>query len=108
MEKEKNVLKLIKPIMINGEEVKELKYDFDNMTARDKLDVGKRMKMDGNSPSVEEIDNDYHFYLFAGAVSKADSSIDTSDLMRLSARDAQKGSGLARSFFYVNSESPEE
>ena len=104
----KNILILRKPIMINGEEVKELPYNFEDMTARDKLDVGKRMKMDGNTPSVEEIDNDYHFYLFAGAVAKANPDIDISDLMRLSARDAQKGSGLARNFFYLNLDVPEE
>lgn len=104
----KKTLKLIKPIMINGEEVKELTYNFEEMTARDKLNVGKRIKEDGNPVSVEELDTDYHFYLFAGAVSKENPDIDASDLMRLSARDAQKGASLARSFFYMNSDVAEE
>lgn len=98
------VLILRKPIMINGEEVKELTYDFDSMTARDKLNVGKRIKADGIPVSVEEIDTDYHMYLFAGAVVKANPDIDVSDVLRLSAKDIQKGAALARSFFYMDSE----
>jgi hypothetical protein len=101
---ENQVLKLTKPLMIDGQEVKELKYDFDNMTARDKINVGKRIKQDGVPVSVEELDTDYHMYLFAGAVVKANSDMDISDVMRLSARDIQKGAALARNFFYLNSE----
>lgn len=98
------VFKLSKPIMINGEEVKELPYDFENMTAKDKINAGKKMKTAGNPISVEEIDSDYHLYLFAEAVCKADPSIDTSDVLRISAKDAQKAGELARSFFYLPSE----
>ena len=99
-----NVLTLTKPIFIDGKEVKELIYDFESMTARDKLNVGKRIKSDGIPISVEELDTDYHMYLFAGAVVKANPEMDMSDVFRLSAKDIQKGSKLARSFFYVNSE----
>ena len=90
--------------MINGEEVKELKYDFESMTARDKANVGKRIKQDGIPVSVEELDTDYHMYLFAGAVVKANPEMDMSDVMRLSAKDVQKGAALARNFFYLDSE----
>ncbi len=115
MENTENILKLSKPIMINGEERNQLKYDFENMTARDKLEVGKRLKMDGFPISVEEIDSDYHFYLFAGAVVKAENTtakpedaIDISDLLRLNAKDTYKGARLARNFFYQDSEAMEE
>jgi hypothetical protein len=101
---ENQVLQLTRPIMINGEEVKELKYDFDGMTGRDKVNVGKRIKQDGIPVSVEELDTDYHMYLFAGAVTKANADIDISDVMRLSAKDIQKGAALARNFFYLDSE----
>jgi hypothetical protein len=101
---ENNVLKLSKPIMVDGKEVNELPYDFENMTARDKLNVGKRIKLDAVPVSIEEIDTDYHFYLFAGAVVKANSEIDTSDVLRISAKDASRGAGLARDFFYRNLE----
>lgn len=98
------VLTLRKPIMINGVEVKELTYDFDSMTARDKINVGKRIKADGVPVSVEEFDSDYHTYLFAGAVVKANPDMDISDVLRLSAKDIQKGATLARDFFYIDSE----
>lgn len=100
----KEVLVLTKPLMVDGEEVKELLYDFDSMTARDKINVGKRIKNDGVPVTVEEIDTDYHMYLFAAAVVKANPSMDISDVFRLSARDIQKGAAAARRFFYITSE----
>ena len=98
------VFKLTKPIMVNGEEVKELPYDFENMSAKAKIDVGKEMKAAGVPMSVAEIDSDYHFYLFAKAVSKANAAITTADVMRMSAKDADRAAALARNFFYLNSE----
>ncbi|MGI1659608.1 MAG: phage tail assembly protein [Desulfitobacterium sp.] len=98
-------LKLSKPIMINGAEVKELPYDFDSLTGRDKLNAGRKMKADGIPISnIEELDTDYHLYLFAEAVCKADSSIDTTDVMRIGAKESRKGAALARNFFYMSSE----
>lgn len=96
--------KLSKPIMIDNKEVKELPYDFEAMTAKDKIDVGKEMKTAGIPISVAEIDPDYHLYLFAKAVSKADPSITTADVMRMSAKDADRAAALARAFFYLDSE----
>ena len=99
-----HVLTLRKPIMINGNEAKELTYDFENMTARDKLNAGRRIKADGIPVSVEEIDTDYHMYLFAAAVVKANPEMDISDVLRISAKDIQNGASLARDFFYIDSE----
>lgn len=95
-------LKLSKPVMINGTEFSELPYDFEEMTARDKIEAGKKMKA-AQIPisNVEELDTDYHFFLFAQAVFKADPSIDINDVMRISAKDAREAGKLARSFFYV-------
>lgn len=95
------VLKLSKPIKVNGEEVKELPYDFENMTAKDKIEAGKEMKAAGIPMTVAEIDSDYHFYLFAKAVNKANSAITTEDVMRMSAKDADRAAALARNFFYL-------
>lgn len=101
------VLKLSKPIKISvadGDiEMKELPYDFDSLTAKDKLNAGKKMRAAGYAPTVEEIDTDYQLFLFAEAVCKADPKIDATDVMRISAKDAQKASSLARRFFYQNS-----
>lgn len=97
-------LKLSKPIKIFGanedRELTELPYDFENMTAKDKMNAGKKMKVDGMPIGMEEFDMDYHLYLFAEAVCVADRTIDTSDVLRISAKDAQKAAQLARSFFY--------
>lgn len=98
-------LKLKKPIMINGSEVNEIKYDFDNMTAQDKINAGKAYKKTGNVISVEELDSDYHLYIFAEAVAKADSEIDQREVIALlSARDAARAEKLVRDFFFIDSE----
>ncbi|MTI49705.1 MAG: hypothetical protein FH761_17885 [Firmicutes bacterium] len=97
----KTMIVLTKPIMINGKEVDKLEYDFENMTAKDKINIGKRIKQDGVPISVEELDSDYHLYLFGGAVVKANPSYDISDVLRLSAKDARKGAMKARDFFYL-------
>ncbi|MFO7153938.1 MAG: phage tail assembly protein [Caldicoprobacter oshimai] len=99
-----NTFKLSKPIMIDGKEVSELPYDFEAMTAKDKIEVGKIMKNLGIPIAVAEIDPDYHLYLFAKAVTKADPSITISDVMRMSAKDADRAAALARNFFYLDSE----
>ena len=99
-----NTLKLSKPIMINNEEAKELQYDFENMTAKDKINASKKMKAAGIAMSIEELDPDYHLYLFAEAVCVADKNIMTADVLRMSAKDSQKASALARNFFYLDSE----
>lgn len=97
-------LKLSRPIKVNGEEINELSYDFEEMTAKDKLNASKEMKKTGNSVAVEELDPDYHFYLFAQAVQKANKGITIEDVMRISAKDAKKAATLARNFFYIDSE----
>jgi len=101
-------LKLTKPLKVIGakedREITELPYDFENMTARDKLNVGKKMKSDGYPIVMEELDMDYHLYLFAEAVCVADRTIDTADVLRISAKDAQKAAQLARNFFFFNLE----
>lgn len=95
---------LLKPIMIDGKEVSELPYDFENLTARDKLNASKKMKADGIPSNMEELDADYHLYLFAEAVCKANTNIDTADVLRISAKDAGKAAGIARNFFYLDLE----
>jgi hypothetical protein len=98
------VFKLTKSIDINGEKLSELPYNFEDMTARDKSDATKAFKRSGNVVSVQELDPDYHIYLFAAAVKKENSSIEIDDVLRMSARDASKAEGLVRDFFFISSE----
>ncbi len=96
---------LKKPIMVNGSDIRELKYDFDNMTAQDKMNAGKAYKKEGNVISVQELDSDYHLFIFAEAVAKADPEIDQREITALmGARDAARAERLVRSFFFLDSE----
>lgn len=96
------MFKLNRPVFINGEEKSELPYDFDAMTAGDKLRVLSEMSRNSVALStVEEGDVNYHFYLFARAVEIASKNeISADDLTRISARDAARAGRMARDFFY--------
>lgn len=95
---------LSRPINVNGEEIKELEYNFEDMTARDKAEATKVYKKAGNVVQVAELDPDYHLYLFAAAVKKANPSIEIDDVLRISAKDSGKAEALARDFFFLGSE----
>lgn len=90
--------------MINGSEVKELPYDFDVLTAKDKLEVGKKFKTAGFTGSIQELDPDYHLYVFVQAVIKADNSISEQDVLRISMQDAVAVSSKVRNYFFIDSE----
>lgn len=94
------VLTLKTPLMVDGEELKELPYDFEAMTAGSLLRIAGDMAATGHSrTTVQEYDSDYHFFLFAQAVELATKGkVSTPDVLRLSAIDAIKGGALARSF----------
>lgn len=97
-------LKLAKPIDVNGEKVAELPYDFDAMTAADKLAVSREMAANGYALATsEEFDPVYHSFLFAKSVEAASGGkITVQDVLRISAKDMKKGGVFARSFFYLS------
>ncbi|QGQ97058.1 hypothetical protein EHS13_20285 [Paenibacillus psychroresistens] len=97
-------LKLTKPVDINGETVTELPYNFEDMTARDKAEATKSFKKSGNMVMVQEFDCDYHLYIFAAAVKKADPSIEIDDVLRISFKDSVTAEALVRGFFFLNLE----
>lgn len=97
-------LTLTKPVDINGEKVSELPYNFDDMTARDKAEATKAFKKSGNMIMVQEFDSDYHLYIFATAVKKAEPSFEIEDVLRISFKDAVAAEALVRGFFFLNSE----
>lgn len=103
MDKQDNVLKLSRPLMVDGEELQELPYDFDKMTARDKLMVSTEMAAAGlPQTTVEDVDPAYQLVLFAKAVEVASGGkIAVPDVLRISAKDAQRGGSLVRGFFYL-------
>ena len=101
--KQPEVLKLTRPIYINGEEVGEIAYDFEALTAADKLSVTPEMLQLGfQMGSIEEYDSNYHFFLFAKAAERASGGrVTAADLLRLSARDCAAAGRLAKSFFFL-------
>ncbi len=98
------IFTLRKTIDIDGKKVSELKYDFEEMTAKDKIEAGRRMKGAGVQMTVDMLDTDYHLYLFAAAAVKADPAVDYPDVFRMSAKDATRAGALARNFFFMDSE----
>lgn len=97
------VLKLKKPLAIDGQDVTELAYDFEQMSMADTIAVSTNMGMAGAvMTTAEELDPTYHAYLFAQAVQVASKGkISVADVMRMSALDARRAATLARDFFYV-------
>lgn len=98
------ILKLRKPLMVNGEEITEIPYDFESMTVGNKLMVTKNMTAAGYAMTqMEEFDPVYHLFLFAKAVEVATKEkIVTTDVLRMSALDGKEAGALARSFFYLS------
>lgn len=95
MENQENILKLKKPVMIDGEEKTEIQYDFDNLTGRDMKEALKNFKKDGNMLNgAYEMDPVLGCYIFAQAA-----RIAYEDVERMSATDYKKAGSLGRNFF---------
>jgi len=107
-------IKLSKAIHVNGVEVSSLPYDFESMTAMDKIAATRHMTSMGFPASnVEELEPVYHLFLFSVAVEVAtrgnpgegpgaSGRVTVQDVLRISAKDAQKAGELARDFFYLS------
>ena len=97
MENQENVLVLKKPIMIDGEEVKEINYDFDQLTGKDLENVFKESTKSGYMVSASyELDPVIGGRIFAEAANVA-----YMDVQRFSLADYGKAASLARDFFML-------
>ncbi len=98
-------MKLSRPIMINAREYTELEYNFEDLTSKDLSMATKLMgSYDMIKLTPQELDHDYHFFLFVKAVQKVNPAIDCASLMRLNAKDGIMARKLAREYFFINSE----
>ena len=99
----KEILRLSSPIKVNGEVIKELCYDVQNLTVLDIMTAGRnKARAFGNmdvSQKVAELDTELHFFVGMQAIIKQNPSIDVSDLNNLSGSDAYKLMQIGRSFF---------
>ena len=93
------VLKLKKPVMIDGESKTEITYDLDGLTGADIELASNQLKKKGVTVGAIELDINYHMALFAQAA-----GIDYEDVKRLGAKDCQSAIVAVRGFFMENSE----
>lgn len=97
-------IKLRNPIMINGESVKELKYDVDaiNAVLFAKADAMRQRNVDPTRPNMTlamEFDYTMHLYLgFAAIIAANNNEIDWTDLERLHGVDLTRVVGIGRNF----------
>lgn len=93
-------LKLKRALLLDGKPVKALPYDFDALTAQDLIDADRdRVRENDNLVYVQTIDTTSLICLFAKAVAYKTPNCELSDILRLSALDAQAAITLTRRFF---------
>lgn len=88
------ILKLRKPIEIDGELTSEIAYDFESLTGDDVARAVKTLTQNGIQVMVAELDTNYHAAIFAQAA-----GIDYLDVRRFGLKDFTKACSLVRDFF---------
>lgn len=94
-----SILKLSKETDINGEKVKEIEYNFEDLRGDAVETAVKALQKEGYVPTVQEVDPLLQTHLFAQAA-----GLDYTDIKRLSAKDFLKAGGKVRDFFLEESE----
>ena len=89
-----DVLKLKKPVMIDGVEKTEIEYDLNRLTGEDVHLATKELQQMQIAVLTIELDTNYHAALFARAA-----GIMFADVKRFSLRDYTKATTLVRDFF---------
>lgn len=88
------VLKLRKPILIDGEEKTEIPYDLDSLTGEDVQHANKELSKRGIQVMVSEIDQNYHAMIFSIAA-----GLSFEDVSRLGVKDYNAMCSVVRDFF---------
>lgn len=102
----KNVYELRKPLMVNGEEVRKLEYDFDAITVDDYATADELAgvgRNPGNNIRMAEFDSKMGLYLFFVAVTAVNREIDISDLKRIKGYDLIQMASMGRNFMLQGS-----
>lgn len=106
-----NKFKLKHPLKVDGKPIKELGYNFDELTAHDLMRAYDRAHAaeDVSVVPVVEADMKYQFACAAFAVVKANSDYDISDIYRVQGTDVMALTRLGRDFLFSGAEDgPEE
>lgn len=106
-------LTLIKPLKINGEEKKELKYDIEKITGEHFLEAdarahSKAAQLGKPSLTVAETDDSLQLYLGMMAIIAAEPEIDVVDLERIQGPDVMHLYRIGRNFTKGSAEAEEE
>lgn len=91
------ILKLSKPVMIDGEEKTEISYDLEGLTGEDCQQATKELQKLSIVISTVELDTNYHAALFARAA-----GIAYTDMQRFSLKDYTKATTKVRDFFLAD------
>lgn len=96
METKEKVLVLRKPIMIDGEEAKEINYEFESLTGKNLEEVFKEAIKSGHLVSASyELDPVIGAMMFAEASNNA-----YMDIQRFGLADYSKAASLSRGYFF--------
>ena len=93
------ILKLKKPLMVDGEEKTEIEYDLEALTGNDVQQASIELTKRGIMATTIELDSNYHAALFAKA-----SGLMFEDMNRLSAKDYANATNEVRNFFLADLE----
>lgn len=94
-----DVLKLKKPVKINGDETTEISYDLESLTGKEVSQATKELQSRGMIIGTVELDTNYHAALFAIAA-----GISLEDMERFSLSDYTKATTKVRNFFLADLE----
>ena len=101
----KEVIKLAKPLLVNGKSIKELSYtldlDVDDILVANENRAKAHNNMD-TAMKVVEFDTELHLYVGMQAIIKLNPEIDVRDLKRLSGTDVMPLFRIGRTFFTRN------
>lgn len=107
-------LNLSKPILIDGRDVKDLKYDTDLITAdlfaeaEGLKNKNTRQAAQGAFAGAMELDYSFHLYLGAAAVVAANPGWTFEDVLRVKGHDIKKVVSVGRGFMTESDESQED
>ncbi len=91
------VLKLIKPVLISGEEVKEIEYDLDEVTGENLENAFKEVTKSGYIVNASyELDPVVGAHIFAECA-----GIDYTDVKRFGMADYNRAASVVRDFFII-------
>ena len=108
------IIKLAKPILIDGRDITELKYDTDAITpelfseAEGIKNKATKQITKGSYAGAMELDYSFHLYLGVAAIVAVNPGYEFEDVLRIKGHDIRKVIGIGRSFMTESDDSQED